>query len=191
MVGKSPFSELDHLIEPTLRDMGFELVLARVLGNARRTLQVMAEPLDRTRHMTVEDCAEISHALSAVLDVADPLRGAPYDLEVSTPGIDRPLVRLADYERFAGFEAKVETDVPVGADNRRRFTGVVRGLAGDEVLVESGGETLRIPFVTIKKARLVLTDALLKSHAAAAEKHAAAATAVAASGAAEQARGVG
>jgi ribosome maturation factor RimP len=170
--------------------MGFELVLARVLGNARRTLQVMAEPHDRTRHMTVEDCAGISHALSAVLDVADPLRGASYDLEVSTPGIDRPLVRLADYERFAGFEAKVETDVPVGADNRRRFTGVVRGLAGDEVLVESGGETLRIPFVTIKKARLVLTDALLKSHAAAAERHAAA-KAAAAAGAAEPAREVG
>ena len=171
--------------------MGFELVLARVLGNARRTLQVMAEPIDRSRHMTVEDCAEISHALSAVLDVADPLRGSPYDLEVSTPGIDRPLVRAADFDRFAGFEARVETGLPLGGDNRRRFTGVVRGLEGGEtVLLESGGETVRIPFATIKKARLVLTDALLKSHAAAAERHAAA-KAAAAAGAAEPAREVG
>ena len=174
--------------------MGFELVLARVLGNARRTLQVMAEPIDRCRHMTVEDCAEISHALSAVLDVADPLRGSPYDLEVSTPGIDRPLVRAADFDRFAGFEARVETDLPLGGDNRRRFTGLVRGLegGGETVLLESGGETVRIPFATIKKARLVLTDALLKSHAAAAERHAAAKAAVAAAGAVDEpAREVG
>ena len=85
--------------------MGFELVLARVMGDKRRTLQVMAEPIDRSRLMTVEDCAEISHALSAVLDVADPIR-EPYSLEVTSPGIDRPLVRPEDYDRLASSPAK-------------------------------------------------------------------------------------
>ena len=143
--------------------MGFDLVLVRVLGNARRTLQVMAEPSDRSRLMRVEDCAEISHALSAVLDVADPIQGA-YSLEVTSPGIDRPLVRQEDFARFAGEEAKLETELPF--DGRRRFTGILRGIEADAVLLESTGETLRIPFLAIRKARLVLTEALLKRHAA-------------------------
>ncbi len=142
--------------------MGFDLVLVRVLGNARRTLQVMAEPSDRSRLMRVEDCAEISHALSAVLDVADPIPG-PYSLEVTSPGVDRPLVRPEDYVRFAGEEAKLETDLPI--DGRRRFTGTVRGLEGDTVLLEIGGQVLQIPYRTIRKAKLVLTEALLKRHA--------------------------
>jgi ribosome maturation factor RimP len=153
------------MIEPTLRDMGFELVLVRVMGDRRRTLQVLAEPIDRSRLMTVEDCAEISHALSAVLDVADPIK-EPYSLEVSSPGIDRPLVRREDFARFAGDEAKLETDLPI--DGRRRFTGTLRGLEGEDVLIESGGGTVRVPFRSVRKARLVLTDALLKRHAAAA-----------------------
>ena len=143
--------------------MGFELVLVRVMGSQEKTLQVMAEPLDRSRQMTVDDCAEISHAVSAVLDVADPIAGA-YRLEVTSPGIDRPLVRREDYERFRDHEAKVETDLPL--DGRRRFTGVLRGLEGEHVLIESGGATVRIPYGAIKKAKLVLTEALLKRHAA-------------------------
>ena len=142
--------------------MGFELVLVRVMGNQRRTLQVMAEPLDRSRQMTVDDCAQISHALSAVLDVADPLKG-PYSLEVTSPGIDRPLVKARDYERFAGEEAKVETDLPL--DGRRRFTGLIRGLEGEDVVIETGDATVRIPLAAIRKAKLVLTEALLKRHA--------------------------
>jgi ribosome maturation factor RimP len=151
--------------------MGFELVLVRVMGDKRRTLQVLAEPADQARLMTVEDCAEISHALSAVLDVADPIK-EPYSLEVSSPGIDRPLVRRDDFARFAGDEAKLETDVPI--DGRRRFTGTLRGLEGEDVLIESGGQTVRVPFPTVRKARLVLTDALLKRHAAAQQRAAAA-----------------
>ena len=144
--------------------MGFELILVRVMGNLRKTVQVLAEPADHARAMTVEDCADISHALSAVLDVADPIQGA-YTLEVSSPGLDRPLVRPADYARFAGEEAKVETALPIG-DGRRRFTGILRGLEGEDVLIESGGETVRIPFAAIRKGKLVLTEALLKRHAA-------------------------
>jgi ribosome maturation factor RimP len=144
--------------------MGFELVLVRVMGVQRKTVQVLAEPVDRARVMTVQDCADISHALSAVLDVADPIQGA-YTLEVSSPGLDRPLVRPADYARFAGEEVKVETALPIG-DGRRRVTGTLRGLEGEDVLIESGGETVRIPFAAIRKGKLVLTEALLKRHAA-------------------------
>jgi ribosome maturation factor RimP len=150
--------------------MGFELVVVRVMGDKRRTLQVLAEPADRARLMTVEDCAEISHAISAVLDVADPIK-EPYSLEVSSPGIDRPLVRREDFARFAGDEAKLETDLPI--EGRRRFTGVLRGLEGEDVLIESGDEVVRVPFPSVRKARLVLTDALLKRHAAAQQRAAA------------------
>jgi len=102
--------------------MGFELVQVRIGGGARSTVQIMAEPIDRTRAMTVDDCAEISHAVSAVLDVADPLPSA-YTLEVSSPGIDRPLVRRDDFARFAGHEAKLESDVAV--EGRKRFRGEI------------------------------------------------------------------
>ncbi|MEK0084938.1 ribosome maturation factor RimP [Benzoatithermus flavus] len=157
------FNEVAELIEPTLRDMGFELVQVRMVGGTRRTLQVMAEPIDRARRMTVDDCAEISHAISAVLDVADPIAGA-YTLEVSSPGIDRPLVRRQDFVRFAGFEAKLETEEPVAG--RKRFHGIVRGLdeGEDAVLVEQEkGELIKIPFASVKKAKLTLSEALLKS----------------------------
>ena len=143
--------------------MGFELVQVRMVGGTRRTLQVMAEPIDRARRMTVDDCAEISHAISAVLDVADPIAGA-YTLEVSSPGIDRPLVRRQDFVRFAGFEAKLETEEPVAG--RKRFHGIVRGLdeGEDAVLVEQEkGELIKIPFASVKKAKLTLSEALLKS----------------------------
>lgn len=146
--------------------MGFELVQVRMVGGARRTLQVMAEPIDRARRMTVDDCAEISHAISAVLDVADPIEGA-YALEVSSPGIDRPLVRREDFARFAGFEAKLETEAPV--EGRKRFRGIVRGFdeAQGAVLVEQEkGELVRIPFASVRKAKLTLSQALLDSVAA-------------------------
>src|SRR5262245_49006354 len=127
------FIEVAPLIEPTVRDLGFNLVQVRMMGGSRRTLQVMAEPVDRARVMTVEDCAAISRAVSAVLDVADPIEGA-YSLEVSSPGIDRPLVRPGDFERFSGFEAKVECEPAV--QGRKRFKGLLRGLEGDDVVLE-------------------------------------------------------
>ena len=149
--------QVTDLIEPTLRDMGFELVRALVSGGQRPTLQIMVERADHAS-TTLEDCAEVSHAVSALLDVADPLPGA-YRLEVSSPGIDRPLVRGSDYERFAGFEARLETVLPI--DGRRRFSGRLLGLAGDRVrLALPEGEQL-IPLEAIKRAKLVLTDDLL------------------------------
>jgi ribosome maturation factor RimP len=142
--------------------MGFELVQVRIGGGARSTLQIMAEPVDRTRPMTLDDCAEISHAVSAVLDVADPLPGA-YTLEVSSPGIDRPLVRREDFARFAGHEAKLESEVMV--EGRKRFRGLLQGIEGDEVLIEAEGVPYRVPFAAVRRAKLVLTEALMKAAA--------------------------
>jgi ribosome maturation factor RimP len=153
------FNTIAPLIEPTIADLGFELVLVRMLGGSRPTLQIMAEPVDRTRTMTVEDCAQISHAVSAVLDVADPIASA-YSLEVSSPGLDRPLVKAADYDRFRGLEARVEMAQPL--DGRKRFQGRLQGVAGDAVVIEVGAGVLNLPLAGIKKAKLVLNDELLK-----------------------------
>jgi ribosome maturation factor RimP len=149
--------QISELIEPTVRDLGFDLVRVLLTGGQRPTLQVMVEPLARDT-MTVDDCAQVSHAISAVLDVADPIAGS-YRLEVSSPGIDRPLVRQGDFERFAGFEARVETAEPI--DGRRRFRGRLLGLEGDEVCLRLPEGDQRIPFGAVKKAKLVLTDELI------------------------------
>jgi ribosome maturation factor RimP len=153
-------STLVDLIEPSLRGMGFELVQVRLLGQVRRTLQVMAEPADPNRVMDVEDCADISRAISAILDVHDPIPGA-YTLEVTSPGIDRPLVRLGDYVRYAGHLAKLEVEPDV--EGRKRFKATIAAVDGDDILIEQDGQEFRVPFSTIRKARLVLTDALIKA----------------------------
>jgi ribosome maturation factor RimP len=152
------------LIEPGLLGMGFELVQVRLLGQTRKTLQVMAEPLDPKRLMTVEDCADISRAISAILDVHDPIPGA-YTLEVSSPGIDRPLVRLGDYERFKGHLARLEIEPDI--EGRKRFKAMLNGVEGDDILIEQDGQAFRVPFASIRKARLVLTDALIAAAQAA------------------------
>ena len=140
--------KVTELIEPTLHDMGFELVRVLMSGGQRPTLQVMVERADQEAP-TLDQCAEISHALSAVLDVADPLPSA-YRLEVTSPGIDRPLVRRADYERYAGFEARLETDLPI--EGRRRFHGRLLGLAGDQVRLALPEGEQAIPLDAFKKA---------------------------------------
>jgi len=147
------------LIEPTLQAMGYALVRVALVGGAGRpTLQVMAERNDGAG-MSVDDCAAISEAISAVLDVEDPISSA-YTLEVSSPGIDRPLVKKADYERFAGFEAKLETAQPV--DGRKRFRGRLLGAATDAVRMKlDTGEEVELPLDRIAKAKLVLTDELI------------------------------
>jgi ribosome maturation factor RimP len=149
--------QVTELIEPTLRDMGLELVRVLVSGGQRPTLQIMVERGDHAP-TTLDDCAEVSRAVSALLDVADPLPGA-YRLEVTSPGIDRPLVRRADYERFAGFEARLETELPI--DGRRRFRGRLLGVAGDQVRLALPEGEQSLPLDAIKKAKLVLTDDLL------------------------------
>ncbi len=146
------------LIAPSLESMGYELVRVQLQGQKRPVLQIMAERADRAP-MTVEDCADISHSVSALLDVDDPISDA-YTLEVSSPGIDRPLTRRQDYERFSGFEAKIETQRPV--DGRKRFRGRLLGFdAAEQVrLGQEDGEVL-IPYADIHRAKLVLTDELI------------------------------
>ena len=137
--------------------MGYELVRVMSLGGRRPTLQIMAERIDRAG-MTVDDCADISRAVSALLDVDDPMVGA-YQLEVSSPGIDRPLIKPADFERFAGFEARVETDRVI--DGQRRFRGRLLGLEADDLRLALPEGVRVIPLAAIRKAKLMLTDDLI------------------------------
>ncbi len=157
-----PNRQVAELIEPTLDDMGFELVRVLLHGDQRPTLQVMAERADRAA-MTVEHCAQISRAISAILDVADPIAGA-YRLEVTSPGLDRPLTRRADFERFRGSEVRVETDVPI--EGQRRFRGRLLGVVDDQLRMQIAEGEQVIPCAAIKKAKLILTDELLAAAAA-------------------------
>jgi ribosome maturation factor RimP len=150
---------IEALITPSLEAMGYRVVRVVFTGGRRATLQIMAERA-ADGAMTVEDCADVSRAVSALLDVADPI-ASPYLLEVSSPGIDRPLVRRADYERFAGFEAKVE--LARARDGRRRFRGKLLGLEGDDLKLDLGTEAVLLPLDEIANAKLVLTDALISA----------------------------
>lgn len=156
-------ARIAELIAPTLADMGYELVRVALMGSRGVTVQVMAERADR-KAMDVDDCADISHAISAVLDVEDPISGS-YALEVSSPGIDRPLTRPQDFERFQGFEARVESAQPI--DGQKRFKGDLLGLRDGAVALATDRGEVVIPFDQVRKAKLVLTQALI---AAAAEE---------------------
>lgn len=149
--------EIETLIRPVVEQLGYELVRVQMQGTRRPTLQIMAERQDR-RAMRVEDCARISRELSALLDQADPI-GGEYLLEVSSPGIDRPLTRAEDYDRFVGHEAKLELAAPI--DGRKRFQGVIAAREDDRVLVRVEAETVALPLADIRRARLVLTDRLI------------------------------
>jgi len=153
--------QIERLLAPSLTAMGYEIVRVVVTGKHKPTLQVMAERTDGAP-MTVEDCADISRQVSAVLDVEDPIRSS-YTLEVSSPGLDRPLTRPKDFQRFAGYEARLETRQPV--DGRRRFTGRLLGLDGEVVRLKDEAGEVALPYAQIHKARLVLTDELLKNAA--------------------------
>lgn len=156
-IGVERTETIAGLIAPTLEAMGYELVRVMSTGGRRPTLQVMAERLDR-QGMTVDDCADISRAVSVILDVEDPIKEA-YQLEVSSPGIDRPLIKPADFERFSGFEARVETDRLIGG--QRKFKGRLLGLEDGAVRLALPEGEQSIPFSSIRKAKLVLTDDLL------------------------------
>lgn len=150
---------IEEIVAPTVAGMGYELV--RVAMSRGGTLQIMIEPADG-RPMDVEDCATLSRALSAVLDVEDPIPGS-YTLEVSSPGIDRPLTRPKDYVRWSGHVARLETAEPI--EGRRRFKGTLLGLADDlvKLRLDDGKEAL-VPFASVTKAKLELTDALIEEH---------------------------
>jgi ribosome maturation factor RimP len=155
-------SRLATIVAPALEAMGYELVRVAVLGRDRPTVQVMADKADGSQ-ITVADCEAISHALSAVLDVEDPIPVA-WSLEISSAGIDRPLTRPKDWNRFAGHLARAETIAPI--DGRKRFSGVVLGAddTAARMRLEDGSE-IALPLTGLRRAKLVLTDALIEAAA--------------------------
>jgi ribosome maturation factor RimP len=149
-----------ELLDPVAEAAGYEIVRLRMMGgDHRRNLQIMAEKADGT--MLVEDCTALSRAISEVLDAADPIK-SDYTLEVSSPGIDRPLTRLQDFETYAGYDARLELDRLV--ENRKRFKGVLAGVEDGSVGIDLDGEdeTALVPFAWISEAKLVVTDRLMK-----------------------------
>ncbi len=146
-----------EIITPVIEDMGFELVRVRLMSGKETILQIMADKPDGG--IEVDDLALINQALGAVLDVEDPIL-EEYTLEVSSPGIDRPLTRLKDFDMFEGYEAKIETEELI--DGRRRFKGELAGIEGDEVLINVDEGTVGLKFDWLSDAKLVLTDELIK-----------------------------
>jgi ribosome maturation factor RimP len=155
-------SELQSLIEPIAQALGYSLVRVRLSAAHRPVLEVMAERADG--FMSVDDCARLSRAISELFDEVDPI-ASEYSLDVSSPGIDRPLTRRRDFEAYAGYLARIELRAPI--DGRKRIKGVLKGLQGEDVLIETSvGEkketaVLPVPFTQIGDAKLVLTDALI------------------------------
>jgi ribosome maturation factor RimP len=154
---------LTQLIEPEAKALGLDLVRVQMIGGASDpTLQVMAERPD-TRQLTIDDCADLSRRLSDALDAADPIDSA-YRLEVSSPGIDRPLTRLKDFQDWAGHEARVTLLEPI--EDRKQFTGELKGVEGDQIVMRlKFGQEARLPFAGIKTAKLTLTDKLIAATA--------------------------
>ena len=152
---------LAEIITPVIEDLGFELVRVRYMGGNTKTIQIMADKPEGG--IEVDDCAAISTAVSATLDVEDPIEEA-YTLEVSSPGIDRPLTRLKDFDTWESYVAKLETDELI--DGRKRFKGVLQGTEGDEVLVEievdGAPVTIGLKFDWLSEAKLILTDDLIR-----------------------------
>ena len=154
------------LIAPSLADIGYEVVRVMTIGAEHTTLQIMAERLDEDI-MTLEDCASISRTVSAIFDVDDPIIGA-YTLEVSSPGLDRPLVRKKDFERYSGLEAKIELHQAL--NGKRRYSGMLAGYADGVVTIVTENGVTNLPFEEIDKAKLIITDDLLAAGSAEAAK---------------------
>lgn len=151
---------IHSLLAPALLAQGYAIVRIEDKGGRRPILQIMLEKTGGAS-VTIDECAKASRLASAVLEANDAFTGA-YVLEVSSPGIDRPLVTPADFVTYKGFEAKVEVDVPL--DGRRRFRGTLQGLANDAVMIKVDGTVLSVPLARIAKAQLVLTDDLIAYH---------------------------
>ncbi|EEX13100.1 MAG: ribosome maturation factor RimP [Salipiger thiooxidans] len=162
LIAKSAIDRrLAEIVAPVIEDMGFELVRIRLMGGKTATLQIMAERPEGG--IEIDECGDISTAVSAVLDVEDPILDS-YVLEVGSPGIDRPLTRLKDFETFEGYDAKIQTDELI--DGRKRWQGVLAGVEGGEVLlnIEENGETqtIGLQFDWLSDAKLILTDELMR-----------------------------
>ncbi len=155
-------ARIAHIVEPIAVDLGFELVRVKVSGLNGMTVQIMAERPDGT--MSVDDCERLSRDISPAMDVADPIN-RDYHLEISSPGIDRPLTRAKDFETWAGYEAKIEAEQAI--DGRKRFRGVLLGVrdgtAGIRLIDGAGDDDVWLPVETIAEAKLVLSDALIKA----------------------------
>jgi len=155
-------AKLAGIVTPTLEYMGYELVRVAISGKDRPVVQVMADRADGAQ-ITVEDCEAISRAISAVIDVEDPIAGA-WNLEVSSAGIDRPLTRVKDWNRYVGHRARTETDEPVAG--RKRFSGIVLGADEHDARMRlDDGSEVALPRLRLRRARLVLTDELIAATA--------------------------
>jgi len=153
-------TQLESVFEPVIEKAGFRLVRLRMMGGSDRTLQVMAERPDGS--MDVEGCTTLSHVLLDFIEAEDPIEG-DYEIEVSSPGIDRPLTRLMDFARWSGHEAKIElhAPVPTPAGERKRFRATLMGTDGQDVMIRFDNMDARFPFRAIANAKLVLTDKLI------------------------------
>lgn len=156
-------TNLDPIFEPVIEKAGFKLVRLRMMGGSSRILQVMAERPDGS--MDVEGCSALSHALLDFIEAQDPIEGE-YEIEVSSPGIDRPLTRPQDFARWSGHEAKIELAAPVAtpAGDRKRFRAILLGLDGSDVVIRDtslSAEDIKFPFRSIVNAKLTLTDKLI------------------------------
>ena len=147
--------QITDLVRPAIEDLGFKLVWVSFQSG---TLQVMAED-PATGNLGLEDCTRISRVISPLMEVEDPIDGA-YQLEVSSPGLERPLVEVEDYGRYIGREAKIELDAPM--DGQRRFRGVIRGVEGEEILLDTDQGAARLPYGRVQKARLMLDEKMFK-----------------------------
>ncbi|MGB0719665.1 MAG: ribosome maturation factor RimP [Bdellovibrionales bacterium] len=156
--------KIAQITDPIIQDLGFAPFCVKIIGDASaQIVQIMAED-PATKRLGVDDCAKISKAVSAVLDVEDPISGK-YRLEVSSPGIDRLLIKREHFESYIGFDAKIETDTPA-ENGQRKFRGILKALNGDTITLTTDQGDAEIHFNTITKAKLVLSDDLIKATAA-------------------------
>ena len=151
-------SHLEPIFEPVIEQAGFRLVRLRIMGGAAKTLQIMAERADGS--MDVQGCAQLSHVLLDFIEASNPIEG-DYEIEVSSPGIDRPLTRLSDFTRWKGHEAKIELTAPL--DGRKRFRGQLEGLDGNDIVITAQNQRVQFPFRAVLEAKLVLTDKLIQA----------------------------
>lgn len=156
---KSPLvKKIERTITPTVEGMGFELVRVLLIGSGKPTLQIMAERPDGS--ITLDECGKLSQAISAVLDVENTMDDGAYYLEVGSPGIDRPLTRLKDFDRYTGQTAKIEVEPAI--NNQKRFKGTLKGLKGEDVIIATEEGEQVIPFRLIQRAKLAGSEELLK-----------------------------